>query len=1013
MWLSLRTNVVLAALLAALLSSLSARADEAEDQYAVAAGHYAHQRWKFAAEEFQAFVRKYPNHPKASQGVFFLAEALTQLGQMDEAAARFRDYLSREPQGRFAAPALFRAGEVAYLVGKLDQAKPELERFLKTHADDQLNAYVLPYLGDIALSQDDAPSAESYFRRGLSRFPQGKMQDECRYGLARALEKQGKSEEAERFYLAVAGKTGSPLADDAQFRLGALYYASGRFQEAVDTLGAFESTLAKSPWQATARLGRGWALFKLNKLAEARSTFQAVTSDAELGVEAQYWLGLTQKAQKEWPAATQTFLDAAAAHPHHKLTSALRFQAGDCLLSAGQAAAADQQFDLAVAASPSDGQWLDDAMRGKVQAALVAKDFDSLDRRVAQFNARCPGSPLAADVQRMSARSLLERKEYARAAAVLEPLVRAGQAESAVSTLPEDRYLLSLAYEGLGRHQEALDVLLPALGSATGDLQADARTAQASLLMQLQRFDEAVGPLEALLTASPAGERASRCLGNLAICYAETGKLDKAKSRYAELVQKHPGDELIGPTTEQVAEAAYDAGDVAWADQLFASLANKGQSTRDRNQGLSGLAWSQYKSGRLKEAADTFDRLLKADPDPPLAADAALTRGRILQQLGESDPALAMYDLVIDRYRQADQFPEALWAAALLRDTLEQDQEAASLYEQLATGFPKFPQIDAVLYNWAWTQEDLGREKESSELFDRLRKEHPESAYWADAAFRLAQRAFEAKDYPRARQLAADILAAKPSGQMRENTLYLQGQIAAAEERWPDARLAFETLVRDYPESSLRLLAEYGVAESIFRQDDYQGAGERLRELVRRTEGRDEPWLAVVHLRLAQALVHQKKWDEAYEIAAAIESRYPGFAEQYEVDYVLGRCLSTRAEFEQAREAYRKVIRSAQGAKTETAAKAQLMIAESYYHQKNYEQALREYLALEILYAYPTWQAAAVLEAAKCHEMLGEWQQAVEEYGRLLAEYAETSYTEEARERLQAAKQHVAAASAR
>ena len=47
------------------------------------------------------------------------------------------------------------------------------------------------------------------------------------------------------------------------------------------------------------------------------------------------------------------------------------------------------------------------------------------------------------------------------------------------------------------------------------------------------------------------------------------------------------------------------------------------------------------------------------------------------------------------------------------------------------------------------------------------------------------------------------------------------------------------------------------------------------------------------------------------------------------------------------------MIRSAAGAKTETAAMAQWMIGETYFHQKNYEAALREYLRLEILYAYP------------------------------------------------------------
>ena len=70
--------------------------------------------------------------------------------------------------------------------------------------------------------------------------------------------------------------------------------------------------------------------------------------------------------------------------------------------------------------------------------------------------------------------------------------------------------------------------------------------------------------------------------------------------------------------------------------------------------------------------------------------------------------------------------------------------------------------------------------------------------------------------------------------------------------------------------------------------------------------------------------------------------------------------------------------------------------------QKNYETAQREYSRLELLYAFPTWQAAALLQAGKCHEKLGEWKQAAERYGHLLKNYPQTRFTEDARRRLQA-----------
>ena len=56
--------------------AVALQADVADDQYAVAAGHYAQQRWTLAAEEFRTFLQRYPHHARAGPSVFYLAEAL-------------------------------------------------------------------------------------------------------------------------------------------------------------------------------------------------------------------------------------------------------------------------------------------------------------------------------------------------------------------------------------------------------------------------------------------------------------------------------------------------------------------------------------------------------------------------------------------------------------------------------------------------------------------------------------------------------------------------------------------------------------------------------------------------------------------------------------------------------------------------------------------------------------------------------------------------------------------------
>ena len=146
-------------------------ADEADDQFAVAAGHYDHGRWKLAVEEFRVFLEKYPHDRRAGESVFFLGEALLQTGQFDEARRQFISYAGREPQGEYVRAALFRFGEAAYLAGNFETAKPDLDRFLKIYPGDRLSADVLPYLGDIAIAGGDVAAGLGYFRDARSRFP--------------------------------------------------------------------------------------------------------------------------------------------------------------------------------------------------------------------------------------------------------------------------------------------------------------------------------------------------------------------------------------------------------------------------------------------------------------------------------------------------------------------------------------------------------------------------------------------------------------------------------------------------------------------------------------------------------------------------------------------------------------------------------------------------------------------------------------------------------------------------
>ncbi|RIK77583.1 MAG: hypothetical protein DCC68_17025 [Planctomycetota bacterium] len=982
--------VVLSALVAPAIGARPAHADEADDRFAVAAEHYRAERWQLAAEEFAALVAKHPDHRTRGEAEFFLAESQVQLGDFAQAAEHFEAYLDREPNGRYAKSALFRAGEALYLGGDGERAARQLAAFLEAHPDDELAAYALPYLGRLALDAKKFDEAEKRFRAALDKFPSGPLADESRFGLARTHEQQGNHAAAEEGFASISARRESPIADVAQFRLGLVRYTRGGYAAAEKTF------------------------------AELNSTF----AETKLAAKSDYWRALAIKAQQRFDEAARVLIENAERDPQSPLAANLRYHAGDALLAAGKNDAAIEQFDR-VLADYAESSLADDALLGKTQA-LLAKDPAAVDALAEAWKQHAE-SPLARVARRLQAQASIDRGQYDAAVEQLKVLAsEAVPGDDAAATAEQQTaaYFLAVAQHGAGKYEEALAQFAALQNAADESLKSAVALGRASTLIRLERYQQAKPILAAFLTSHPEGPDAATCLAELAFCHAGLGQFDDARKRYEEFANAAKDGAAVLATTHRLAEMAYRGDRRDWAAALFAVLARDGNPAEYVARGLSGQAWCQFTDDDLAGSAATFLQLVEQFPTDPLAAEGAFVRGKALEKLGDYDPALLMYRTVIDKFPDAPEAPGAILAAAELHERLKQRADAERYYRQFLERFPQHAKLDTALYQLAWllrerdasvSETDAARRAAEAEtLFERLRHQHKQSPLWSDAVFRLAEAARDRKDVAQVAALIAELATAneksadgKPlvDAQTLSHAFYLQGRLAAELGDWSAADKAMTALVEHCPESDLKLAAQFWVAEAAYRQGEYEQAGTRFEALAADPQTTAASWRGMIPLRRAQVLAQQKKWSDAIALAATIEKDFPDFAQQYEADYLIGRCLAAEGKFDEARGYYAKVTQSRHGGKTETAAMAQWMIGESYFHQKDFAAAVKEYLRVEILYAYPKWQAAALVQAGKAYESDGQWQEAVKLYSQVLRKYGQTEYAAEAATRLRVVEQ--------
>lgn len=547
----------------------------------------------------------------------------------------------------------------------------------------------------------------------------------------------------------------------------------------------------------------------------------------------------------------------------------------------------------------------------------------------------------------------------------------------------------------------------------------------AEALVQSEKLGDASKMLEQLTAKEIDPELRRQADFRLAeIAYLD-GDDAGARQRLIAFRQGYPGDSLNAMVLMYLGEIDLAAEQTDSAIQLFTESLEQFPRATCREQVQLGLACAWLRQKQVRPAVDILTRLAKSSdetvvrsakelldiaaenetvvggtPLPP--AEVALTRARQLQQARQFDAAIAAFTAIYRQYPDSPQAPLAKLGAARIHLELKQFREAEGLLASIDENASNVTNFDAVLYERAWALAMMEVLTRSDELFEKLHTEYADSPYWADATYRLAERAARRGETKSASNYVTKVLESKCEDSIREHALYLKGQLAATDQQWEVVAQAMEDLLANNSASQLAPAARYWQAEATFRRKDFEKSAELFEKLAVETDGRPEPWLAMVQLRRAQILAHHEEWQQSLDLLTELRKRFPTFAQKHEADYLEGRCLAALALLDEARQAYMRVLASASGNDTETAAMAAWMIGESYFHQKKYVEAIDAYQRCAREHKFPAWQSASLLQAGKCLQLQGKNEEASEHYRRVVNEFADTTFAVEARERLAA-----------
>ncbi|MCA9177863.1 MAG: tetratricopeptide repeat protein [Planctomycetales bacterium] len=959
-----KTHARLAAVATALLACVCV-GGEVEDHYRVAAGHYAQRRWETALDEFRSFLSLYPEHPLSVSIPFFQGEALHQLRRYDEAHDRYAHYLSQLDPQQYLVHARFRLGECSTLLGKHQRALEELDRFLELHSHDVRQGHANLFRGQSLLALEQADRAREAYLKSLEQLQETKadlsLTNKCRFGLAKALLVTGEPAQARRFFTFIVG-AGGPLADDA--------LAEMIVHDSTDEVAADVARFREKFWSSLHR--------ERVELFEARRL---------------------QRLGRHLDAA-ETLLDVVDETTAADPGAEMLFEAGRSCHLAGDNLRALRCFEQIQLRWP-DAENADNAM----YASILLADSEDTGARCEAFAQAHPDSPFLPETRELYGEWQIQHGQYEAAAENLRAL------RCDLQTSPADEvraaYLLLLALVGCGENAEAAELaatidcdllpsaLLPGMHSAHGDA-----------LMKEGRLVEASAAFAKCLPLTQGAAR-SRCAAQRAICLAQYRQIEEAMEMLSLMDRGARRDEAA----RFVAAQAIRVGALAEAELLLGEVGDKKLNSSE----LASLASAQWEAGHRDQALSRLTQLQQRFADAAETHQLTLRWARIMEREGQGELAEPQFVWLsqngVGGMQRAGRF--------LVGRRLEQtgrDEQAVHVLEPLAAETARLATHvkssddasavvdaprDAVLYHLAWALADLRKMDQARGVFADLAALDEPTPLRTDAVLRAAKLEFKSGQ-PKLAARRLDLALPDLAGhRLQPDLLLLRGHIAVAERDWSVAIERLEQLMAlcdaaapQQPLSSPSLAeAHFLLGEAYYRTRRFSDSRTQMARSTQildelRVPGADADadtsprWQPMLALRSAQLMAQAKQWREAADLATSLLNDFPQFSLRHEAAYLLGRALAARAQFNAARQAYARVLAMPAAKGTVTAAKAQWMIGETYFHQRQYTAAISAYHRVELLHEHEEWQALALTQAAKCHRQIGNEHEA----SRLLAD---------------------------
>jgi TolA-binding protein len=972
-------------------------------RYGLAVSLFRLAEYDEAATEL-APLRDLPAFDYAAEVIMILGQCALRQGHHEQAATHFRDVVAAHPDHDLADDAAVLEAESLYQAGQYDRVDAPCRLLSAQWPQSPLRERAELLRGMAEMARGEHASSARRFEELSRQFPGGRYQDQASLLRAQSLHHANALPEAAQQYRSVIERGRAEVVPEAMLGLALLSHRQGRLREAgrlLDDLGEQYPEAGRKP---EARLLRGRVFFDLGEIDRAQELFERLSSvDGDHGDEAAYWRAKCALRQGNAAEAAQQFRRAIRRFPESELVAQMTYDRAVALIRAGDA---DEALDVLerFGTEFADHPLIADALHLTATTLHEQRRYGESLELARSFRERYPAHALAPAMAFLAAENEFLRKDYGGAVKAYRSLLRRypdhEQAKRA-------QYRLGLALYHLQLFEEAERLLETfADGPDTEPAYRASLLALGDAHFQRGDWEKAVEHLVAYLSFGPDQPLADDALLKLSLARHRRGEVKAALTGYETLLARFEESPHRRQAIFERGQALAALGRNDEAAACFRQVLLEDSSLRFAPHALSHLGAIALQREDYLEAAAYYGRAAEADPgqgEAGGAAEALFQQGQALMSAQRFEPAAAVLSRLVGTYPSHERVGQAaaLGAVALARQGDHERALAEIERVEAEHGSDLNASLGAaLLYEKAWCLRGLDRAEDAAEAYRAVLGQSATGPPHDRAMLELAELEFEAKRYGEAagllRRLHERLAESSAGGRdLREQCTYRLGLCEFRLDNDAAAADLLEAFVGAFPDSPLVASASLLCGEALFKLGRHERAAAQLDRVVERYES-DEAYGPSL-LRLGECRAALQHWPRSERAFKEYLDRLPESRLWYQAQFGIGWALENQGRRADAVEAYRKVVDGHQGP---TAARAQFQIGECLFAEGRFEEAVRELLKVDILYAYPEWSAAALYEAGQCFKEMGSPVDARKQFEQVQQRHAETRWAKLASERL-------------